>query len=305
LGLKLSKKERTKNKKHISYLMKTKRLFVPRVKTALALLPSAKRRAIVSNKQNAKQTFRNIIARLSNGRPVEEQKLKAIAKAAATRALPSKKKRLKEKELVVIIAEGLTDGFAFRFMQNKRSRRKRLLFKNGVLADLVMVHGMQLAGYGMHGCAIRAKIVPTKIPPQLREQLRWKREGSDFSKDVLGSIGHIGFTINREETNKKPVMMIHNVQQRFLSEMPKSLQAQLQNWKMEAIRALEEECKHQQIDKILVVSRKSHYEKTIGEEYASLEEKLKKQGFKLLPVRNRPVGGMKHYTRYYWVKQIS
>jgi hypothetical protein len=129
---------------------------------------------------------------------------------------------------------------------------------------------------------------------------------------VGGAIGYFAMTIHTLGKTENKVMMVHNIQQRMLPQLPKRIQKQYARWREELLRVVEEECRQKEINTILIFSEKNYasaYRPRYLLEYASFEKKLDKNGYVLRTVHIRPItykgSERETFTRQYWVKHLQ
>ncbi|MFA5931151.1 MAG: hypothetical protein WC821_02470 [archaeon] len=283
-----------------------KRKLIPRIVTAKSFLPIEQQTSL--NLGRTKQIFRTIVKRNAGTGVVDERKLRAIAKIAAQRAIEEKSKTNHIPNWIINIKakfskQTLLESHAETLFK-KVQRQKTITFRNGSRAQAKLILGRPIYNFFSFGDAMRIVITPKKTLKPTNSLLN-KRAPGDYIRDLEGSIGYLGLTINELSESRDPKMFIHNVQQRNLGSAWTSLK-EYKNWRIEAIRTAEETARKIGIKSVMIISSetisKFYKRKHIVKEYENLEQELKKMGYTEKITITIPSGGPKSLT--YLVKTL-
>ncbi|MFA5931148.1 MAG: hypothetical protein WC821_02455 [archaeon] len=283
-----------------------RRKLIPRITTVKGFLPTEQQTAL--NSGRAKQIFRTIVKRNAGTGPVDERKLRAIAKIAAQRAIQKESKtklrsklkvKLNAKPIEYYLLTSLTEIFV-----KKVQKQKTITFKNGARAQIKLIFGEPIYGFRSLGDAIRLVIIPAKASKEMRNFLN-KPSPGDYIPDLEGSIGYLGITINQRGSFGEQSMLINNIQQRNLGKV-RNLLKEYKNWKMEAIRTAEETARKMGLKNVMIISSESinmmHFDGKIVKDYKNLEQKLMEMGYTGKKVITEKHG--RPPTRTYLVKTL-
>ena len=280
--------------------MKPKRKLVPlNVKKALEL---AQRQGTITQEErdrilnsHAKQAFKNIIYRLSGGKPAPERKMKAISKMAASRVLDDSKAGKRERPGKR--KSGSSKFFDF-FDFNSKCRKSLcrnfgVTFRNGEKAIFIGKAGDDIqepyAINQRYNIATRLHVIPRlgraiRIEnPSLSSRLSRLSENEVYAHVVPNSIGYLGMNLLQFSAQEKPVLVVWTRQVRALPEFPPQLRKRFKNWDGEALRLLEKNAKTAGIEKIFIWN--GPVEPRFEGQYIEFRGKARARGYRGISVK--------------------
>ena len=174
----------------------------------------------------------------------------------------------------------------------KIRQRHETTFENGAKATLEFFLGAPIAGWGSPDFqqAIRLGVFPkNKLTEQEQKKLVQHKVGRDlYEPGILGSVGYLGFTVERLRNSITPAIFVWNTQMRALPELSKQTQRAYRNWDVEAIKTLEKEARKLGITKIAILIPTFYGPRKIKQQYVTLTAKLASRGYvqkSIIPAR--------------------
>lgn len=213
-----------------------------------------------------RQRFEAAFDRLSGGRAGMEKsmtpwRISIIAKAAADAVLKKPAEVLQAKPKRSVIDATRWGNFLKRLGDVDRKalewlpQKHRVIFPSGARGVFVANIGRPLPQFDIPGPITYVSVRPAfdkRKHPEFERELAFKH-GRDFVEAVGGSIGHVAIKFHKPVGSEKPVLVVWNVQERVLSNLPDWFRRRYRNWNLHLLNYLEEIARGAGAEKIAVI----------------------------------------------------
>lgn len=265
--------------------MRRPRLVATSMKNLLSSL-GARTAEQLSKDARKSMVMRNIVARITKGRPVTKPTLGRVARYAAAKVGISEEKTHNHLPLK---GQLTTDQLYFNLRE-----ATRVALPSGARA-IIETTGMPFRFSEGDSNIIRIKLTPVR---QKKEDLAAFREfmpKRDIAEKLAGSLGYLGFNLRVLPNETSPSLVVWVVQERGLPGAPKRIQKLYSEWDMELVNFLEAEARRLGLKRFVVATDKNPYvngielsyarfhsgkgTREILQQYISLQRKLARRGY--------------------------